>query len=427
MLNPIVSFTVFFIEMLIIYVFYSRIFESRYSVWKNLLIGMLLFSCASLTNLVFKNNAVINNVISTIIYFVFAILCFEIQIRAAAIFAILLEVLNFAIEIMTVLMIAPFTSSQSIDVNNNPAFLILVILTSKMLLFVLCVLLLRLIAPQVNRVKVPVAFLFYPVALLICLLLSWRICLFDDVTWEIQKSIAVNCVLFFVATVILFIIYQHHIEENSRQIQMENEILQLQTERSYYKVLEQQNENLLLYSHDVKKHLAAIAALSENQEINSYIEKLTEQLKKYSKNYHSGNKLLDVMINKYCLTCESEGLHFSYDVRQCNLRELQDIDLVAILGNLMDNAVRFAEESQKKEILLETTIRNDYSVLIISNSCDTPPKTNGTHLLTTKPNTQLHGYGIKNVMKALKPYGGDLNWEYNSDTRTFIMTVMLES
>lgn len=425
MLNPFVSCTVFLIEMLIVYVFYSRVFENRYSLWKCILVGMLLFGSASSINLAFKNNVVINNVFSTVIYFVFAILCFEIRIRTAAIFAILLEVLNFSLEIVTVLVIAPLTRMESIDVNSNPVLLLLVILSSKMLLLILCLLLFRMITPQVNRVNFPVAFFFYPVALLICLLLSWRICLLDYVTWEIQKSIAVNCVLFFIATVILFIIYQYHIEENSRHIQMENEIQQLQTERAYYNVLEQQNENLLLYAHDVKKHLAAIAALSENAEINSYVEKLTNQLKQYSKNYHSGNKFLDVMINKYCLTCELKGVHFFYDVRQCNLRELQDIDLVAILGNLMDNAVRFAEESKEKEISLETTIRNDYSVLVISNSCDTPPKANGMRLLTTKPNTQVHGYGIKNVMKALKPYGGDLNWDYNSDTRTFIMTVMI--
>lgn len=52
--------------------------------------------------------------------------------------------------------------------------------------------------------------------------------------------------------------------------------------------------------------------------------------------------MLDVMINKYVIDCKRRGIQFDYYLKSCKLKNLNDIDLVAILGNLMDNAVTAA-------------------------------------------------------------------------------------
>ena len=427
MLDPIVSGTVFGIELLILYTFYSRMNESKYSAGKCLLIGAGLFACGSAMNLLFNNNVAINNISSTIIYFAFGLFCFEIKPLITAFYAILLVVLNFSFEIVTVLVIAPYTGQQSIDVNSNAALLVLVVLTSKTLFFLVCLLLSRLISPQANRIKIPMAFLLYPAALLSCLMLTWRVCLLKESTLRIQKYMVASCLLFFVATIIIFIIYQYQINQSRLQMQMEKEIEHLKTEKTYYKILEQQNENLMVYAHDVKKHLASISSLNSNQEMERYVGQLTEKVKSYSQNCHSGNKLLDVMIHKYSMDCKENGIHFAYDVQQCNLSGLSDNDLVSVLGNLMDNAVQAACSSAKKEVVLETTRRNGYSVIILCNSCDAPPKSKGETLLTTKTDTFTHGYGLKSVRKTLKGYDGDFSWEYDEKHQLFTVTVMIGS
>lgn len=182
---------------------------------------------------------------------------------------------------------------------------------------------------------------------------------------------------------------------------------------------------LMIYAHDTKKHLAAIKSLNTDPQINSYISKLSEQLAEYTHHCHSGNKLLDVMIHKYSVDCEMRGVGFEYDVKLCNLSEVEDTDLVAILGNLIDNAVLAAENSEQKRVSLATARRNSYSVIVISNSCDTQPKSNGSHLITSKPDQKMHGFGLKSVSKTLKKYQGDFEWDYDSDMRMFTVTVMI--
>lgn len=208
-------------------------------------------------------------------------------------------------------------------------------------------------------------------------------------------------------------------------MQIQSELDRLHTEKSYYQILDQQNQQLMIYAHDAKKHLAAIQALNEDPTIGSYVAKLSEQLKDYSKNCSSGNKLLDVMLHKYDIDCKMRGITFEYDVKVCNLSQLEDIDLVAILGNLLDNAVTASEQSSEKYISLATVHRNRYSVIIVSNSCDTPPKLSENRLVSTKSESSLHGFGLKSVTKTIRKYDGDYEWDYDSEARLFRITVMI--
>jgi sensor histidine kinase regulating citrate/malate metabolism len=137
--------------------------------------------------------------------------------------------------------------------------------------------------------------------------------------------------------------------------------------------------------------------------------------------------ILDVIINKYVTECEMCQIKFDYDIKSCNLAKVEDIDLVSVLGNLLDNAVAAAGKSTEKYVSMETTTRNSYDVVVISNSCDFVPEQKGAQLVTTKEDKKLHGFGIKSVKKTLKKYQGDFNWDYDNERRLFITTVMIGS
>ena len=88
----------------------------------------------------------------------------------------------------------------------------------------------------------------------------------------------------------------------------------------------------MIYAHDAKKHLDAIQAINDDPRIGTYVQNLSKQLRDYTRNGHSGNRLLDIMIQKYTVDCEMRGIQFEYDVKVCNLSHLDDADLVTILG-----------------------------------------------------------------------------------------------
>lgn len=425
MLNPFVSCAVYAFDMLIVYVFFSRTAEKALPTFRCFIFGLLLFEIGSAANLIFHNNLWINTFVSIAIRIIFAIRCFNYQALQAIGYSVILVVINFALELISVLVFSSLTNTAPVDYNSNLPLLIIECSTCKILLFLTCLILSNIVVPNAHWSKHQLSLIFFPVSSSICLAIFWYICLQENISAGIMYLLAFSGVVMFGSTILLFIIYQHQIELDSERIRMKSENDRLQTEKSYYDILDQQNQQLMVYAHDTKKHLSAIQSLNTNPAIEEYINALLNQLKTYTSNCHSGNMMLDVIINKYVMECERWELRFDYYVRTCNLSGIEDIDLVAIIGNLMDNAMSAAVNSEEKMISLETTVRNGYQVIVITNSCDTAPITHGGHLVTKKEDKKLHGYGLKSVAKTLKKYSGDFSWEYNELTRMFVVTAMV--
>ena len=173
-----------------------------------------------------------------------------------------------------------------------------------------------------------------------------------------------------------------------------------------------------------KKHLAAIQELNNNPEIDTYIVQMTNRLKAHSNTCHSGNHTLDVIINKYDTECKIKNVDFSFDFKLANLKMVEDYDLVTVISNLLDNALEASVESEKHFITVKSKKVNTYDSLIITNSCDMPPIAVNNELRTTKKDKKVHGLGIKSVLKTLKKYDGDLEWEYNNKNKEFITTAI---
>lgn len=427
MLDPLFSLGIYLVEMLISYIFYSSLVEQKRRTAKTLLIGAGLFTLGSAVNILLRNNGPVNTLATWLINIVFAYSCFDSSFSKSMFYAAILVTVNFAIE-MSIIVISAFMVGESfLGYNDNFLLLVFQAITIKTLYFLITLLLIKALRPGDDRSTVPLDFLVYPVSIAVCLTIFGYICSRPTTGSKVQLLLAVSSACLFVSAIFLFFAYSHQVRKERQTLQIQSELSRLQTERSYYQILDRQNQQLMLYAHDAKKHLAAIQALNEDPAIGNYVAKLSEQLNDYSKSRSSGNKLLDVMLNKYEIDCKMRGISFEYDVKTCNLSQLEDIDLVAILGNLLDNAVTASEKSAQKYISLSTVYRNRYSVMILVNSCDTPPKQSGNRLISTKSETGFHGFGLKSVAKAIEKYDGDYEWDYDGDQQVFTITVMVSS
>lgn len=427
MLNPFVSFVVYMTEMSISYLFFSRAYGLRYTLRKVFGIGCILFGIGAIINVFCRNNAAINMVISILLNCLFARFCFSSKPYLNFFYSFILVIIGITWEFIAISVVSLFTGRGFLDYNRDLAIFILECPTCKIFYFLTVLILSRIMKSGEQNSSLPFTLFLYPISTIACHIIFWYICTRIEIPYEIQNLLAAASLILLVSTVLLFVTYQNQIEKDREAMQIKSENARLQTEKTYYAILEQQNEHLMVYAHDAKKHLAAINALNEDPQIGNYLSKLSEQLAIYTRYCHSGNKLLDVMIHKYSVDCELRGIHFECDVKSCNLSGVSDLDLVAILGNLMDNAVAAAEHSREKTISLATSWRNDYSVIILSNSSDCPPKTADGSLITSKRNSASHGYGLKSVKQALKNYEGDFDWTYDDQKKRFTVTVMLGS
>lgn len=426
MLNPIASLCVFLVEAVIAYIFFSNLFAHRIAPWKCMLIGLGLAFCASTVNLFSRNIPGVNAISTIVMMLVLSLFCFHCTVIQSVFHTVVLMMVNSALETFVIVVSSYVTGSGFQDYNNDSVLFLFQAVTCKTL-YLLCVLILvRIINRSGECIHVPWSFLLYPAICLCCHFIFWRVCVQPDFPYESRLLLGIASGFLFLSTLLLYMTYYHQLAKEQETMQVKSELLRLQTEESYYRILEEQNHQLMIYAHDAKKHLAAIQALTDDSRITDYASQLFQQLRHYAKSCHSGNKLLDVMIHKYETACSQEAIRFEYDVKLCNLSGVADLDLVAILGNLMDNALRAAVESEEKTIRLETLRRNGYSVIIVSNSCAHPPVHQERSLFSTKPNPSGHGLGMKSAECAIKRYMGDLDWDYDDAEQIFMVTVMLD-
>lgn len=426
MLNPLVSGAVYALEAVIFYVFFARVSTPKLSRWKILLIGLGLFEIGSVFNILFQNTVLVNTIVTLFVITLFFRLCFETSIKVALLYSLLFDGLNFAIESIIVFFFSSLLRIPTSEYQSNFMILFMETISCKAIFFMVCLMLSNWTTDTAVR-KIPASLFVYPVCVTACLLVFSYIISSEILTRDGQMLLAGTSGALLLSLIFLFSTFQHEIEKDGMLAIAQEENAHLKTEKEYFDILEKQNQNLMLYAHDVRKHLNAIRELSQDSNVNEYVTNLCGELTAYTQSCQSGNKLLDVMMNRYVLDCELKEISFEYSVRECPLRCLEDLDLVAILGNLMDNAITAASESEKKWVSLTTSVRNTYNVIVIKNSCDMPPQAQGEQLLSTKENPRFHGYGLKSVAKAVKKYHGDQYWSYDPDNQIFTMTVILQN
>lgn len=412
-------------EMLISYIFFQKTAAGKISYRKIFILGAVMFTISGTINSLFEDMIWLNISNFFLINLIFSLKCFEIKKGKAVFYSAILVILSAALKFATVYTLSSTFGQQIIYNGNSDTLNFIELIMSKALYFFACLILAKIAKKDSANTKPPIGFFIFSFSVVLALSVFWYICLVEYISETNQLLLSVVSLLLFGSTVFLFIIYQNDAEKDRQYFLLKSKLTKLQTEKTYYDILEQQNRDLMLYAHDTKKHLTAINDLNTNPQIEAYLREMTNRLSNYSRSCNSGNKTLDVIVNRYKTECEIKKLNFDFDVRTNNLYFVHDFDLVAILNNLLDNAIEAACNSTERSVFLETDFRNSYSVIVITNSCDRAPVSNDRQLITTKKDKSVHGFGLKSVSDTLKKYNGDLHWDYLKDKNMFVCTVAL--
>ncbi len=408
MIIKIAYFIVYFIEMLISYIFFNHIGCRKKSAALTLAIGTVLFELGAVVSLFNIDSALLNAFFSLSANIVFAIVFFDVKKLPGIFYSFMLVVLSSFLELVSIFTISTFADIYILNYESQPMLLVIEVIISKIIYFLLVGILIKFVHPSPNSTSVRTPSSFY--------------------AYRGQLTLATISLLLFMASIFTFFVFQYNAKKDTEILLLQQESEKLKTDTLYYNMLERQNNNLSSYAHDTKNHLATIKALNHDPEIDMYISKMLDRLNEYGSVCHSGNHILDVIVDRYAAECALSNIDFRFDIKENNLRNLDYFDIVTILNNLFDNAVEAAKKSDNGYVSIVTNYRNNFSIIVITNSCGTPPEFNSSgELKTTKENPKLHGFGIKSVKNALKKYDGDLSLEYDGKSGEFIATVMLDA
>lgn len=414
--------------MLIAVIFFSSIAEKKKSLSTIVISGAIIFEIGTLINIFIISTSWLNVLFSVVANLVLSAFFFEIKPLRAGFYSVLLVSISTILEHTIVFLISSYSNLYIAEYKSETILLVIEIIISKLLYFIVTMILLHFSQKDKPIVKVPTTFYVFPLCTLIAVTCFWYISLNQYIEFKNQVVLGIVSMMLLFATLFIFFAFQANALRENKLLLLQQEQDKIKTDITYYNILEQQNNNLRVYAHDAKNHLSAIKNLNENPEIEIHISKMMESLSEYGKVCHSGNHTLDVVIDKYVAECKINNVNFEFDIKNNNLSGINPYDIVTVLGNLLDNAVEAAEKSEKKSVSIETDFRNNFSVIIVSNSCDLKPMLDDTGIpFTTKRDNRLHGFGIKSVKKTVKKYKGDLDFEYDDARNKTVVTVMIEN
>ena len=229
--------------------------------------------------------------------------------------------------------------------------------------------------------------------------------------------------LMFISTVVVFTIHERVII-SQKQIHNMEMLEQKQTINfEYLDLLERKDEETRILVHDIKNNLINISNLTSEDSVKTYIQNIYDKTNEISIKAKTKNRLLDVIINKYALICKDKQIKLNVFSLSENFSFISNYDLSAIFDNLLANAVEGAEKAQNPYIDLSLERDKQFHKIIIRNSCTTKPIEDKDSLITTKSNKNIHGYGLKSILKALGNYNGELEWMYNDNEFKIIILI----
>lgn len=209
------------------------------------------------------------------------------------------------------------------------------------------------------------------------------------------------------------------------------EKLVLEQQNNYYnhqlEIFQTSLKSMRSFKHDLTNHLTTVSILlnkNEVKEAEKYITQMANMTYLVNEYAKSGNAVIDSIINYKLQQAEKDSIKIHVVLNIPNILNIQGVDMVIILGNLLDNAI----EATK---LLETgryiDIRLNYNkgrlIIKIENSFDGVICKDGNKIISRNKDKENHGIGIDNVKKCALKYDGTIDIELSE--YTYITTVLL--
>ncbi len=167
--------------------------------------------------------------------------------------------------------------------------------------------------------------------------------------------------------------------------------------------------------HDLKHQISALRHQSEADQEKSIAE-LEHAILLYDNLAKTGNNDLDIVLAEKTFLAEKHGVKLQCIVDGERFSFMRTEDICSLFGNAIDNAIEAATKepaAEKRIVMLRTSMKGNMLSLHVENPCSQKPQFADGLPLTSKGDTDYHGFGMRSMRYVAEKYGGVLTaaWE----------------
>ena len=179
-----------------------------------------------------------------------------------------------------------------------------------------------------------------------------------------------------------------------------------------YENMRRQHEEVMMLRHDMVRHFRALRSMTDQEQIQSYLDDILGQNKKVRPVVQSGNEMLDIILNSRLGDAMDEGILVEIIRTQVpGSLPLTNADLCSLVMNITDNALAAAAQSGQSHpfIRLDLHVKSGFLVFICENSVGPAHRKKEEKTQTTPQ----HGLGLKIIHSIAQKYEGLVDTEYD--------------
>jgi len=226
-------------------------------------------------------------------------------------------------------------------------------------------------------------------------------------------------VLLFVNIMIVF--YVEALRKNEKEkylAELTEQHYHLQIEY-YQQLLEKQQETKALW-HDIKKYTAAmqvVAAQNDSEQLRQIAQAAEDAYERVKDISAVGNPVVDALLNQYLRSAKENQIQVLLDITIPEVLAISTLLLSVVIGNTFDNAIEACRLIAPEKRVIHLQLRKQNRILFYS--IENPYIDAVTQLRVGKH----HGYGLKNVERAVNQNNG--NFQVEKSKGLFVIQIRL--
>lgn len=255
---------------------------------------------------------------------------------------------------------------------------------------------------------------------------------------EVSMGYLVVCIILAFINFISYYFYVNIAQKNKMKAQTELQMKQIFMYEQWYEEIKNVRDETSSFRHDMKNHFSCMMNICESKsdsdkkllEIERYLNSIGHEYRGLLDSAESGSMAIDAVTGIKKSYAEARGINFNMYIHIPFGMKCDSMDMVIILGNLLDNAIEACEkikDGKKIDLLIEYNKKN--LVIKVENSYNGElyeEKKAGNRQgfpKTTKGDFTQHGIGMQNVKKIVEKYNGEMSWK--ADNNTFKVNIFL--
>ncbi len=218
------------------------------------------------------------------------------------------------------------------------------------------------------------------------------------------------------------LVKEEEIQLSKAQLQKKQD--QIQVFHDMQSLYERQGRKL----HDYKKQIGTIQELLKAGDVDAaidYSEQLTKSIAVEASEINVGHPVINAVLNQQYRIAKGKDIGMTFAISDLNDIKLSDDDIVVMLGNLIENAIRECEkvtaQGRTASITVKFIEREGKIILNVRNPVSS--KVEIVDNKVTKPSQEGHGIGLSNVESVAEKNGG--RFAISCDENEFVAVVVI--